>query len=369
MFSKISALLLFAALFQLKAQSQPPPKPDPDDPGPPVVKRGPNAPRKAPIPAAKGPNIISGNESVSELAPEQKLDPNIAEPKDPKAPRDPNESPSRSKPAFDISASIPRTRVNDPLIARAAEASIDYDSTLPNFICDEGVNRMMSNATPPKWKKEDRVDVEVMYVDRKEDYRNVRINGKALKPGARPEDTGSWSRGDWGTVLVDVLHPATDAEFKKRGKDKIAGIDCEVYDFTVEKANSHWQVQYTTMIKPAYKGAIWVDPITARVLRIEMQGRRLPQTYELDAVELMIEYGWVTIKGEKYLLPTKSENLSCWRYTTRCSMNEIEFKNYRRFSTESSISTTESEINFGDKDPAKPEAPKLPEAPAKKKKP
>ncbi len=355
MFTTILTLALVAA----QAQTHPP-KPDPDDPGPPVVKRGPNAPRKTPV--SKGPNIISGNESGSEIGPEQKIDPNIPEPKDPPA--------GKRNPAFDISASVPRTRANDPLIDRAAESSADYDSTLPNFICDEGVNRMMSNAKPPKWKKEDRVDVEVMYVDRHEDYRNIRINGKPLKAGTRPEDTGSWSRGDWGTVLVDVLHPATDAAFVKRGKDKIAGIDCVVFDFTVEKPNSHWQVQYTTMIQPAYKGAIWIDPITARVLRIEMQGRRLPQTYELDAVELMVEYGWVTIKGEKYLLPTKSENLACWRYTTRCSMNELEFKNYRRFTTESSISTTESEISFGDKEgdkgkePAKP-APTKP--PAKKK--
>lgn len=352
MLSKILALILVAA--QAQVPKPVPTSADPDDPGPPVVKRGPNAPRKTPAPAGKGPNIISGNEPVStsgsEIGPEQKLDPNVSEPMAPGA---------RRKPIIDISASIPRTRVNDPLIERASLASADYDSTLPNFVCDEIVNRMMSNSKPPKWKREDKVEVEVMYVDRKEDYRNLRVNGKALKSG-NPEDTGSWSRGDWGTVLMDVLHPATDAAFKKRGKDKVAGLDAEVYDFTVEKPNSHWQVRYGKTIKPAYKGAIWIDPISARVLRIEMQGRQLPQDYELDAVELMVEYGWVTIKEQKYLLPTKSENLACWRYTTRCSMNEIEFKNYRKFSTESSISTTESEISFGDKDPAKPEAAKPP---------
>ena len=45
--------------------------------------------------------------------------------------------------------------VNDPLIDEAAVASYDYDSTLPNFICDEIVTRFMSDAKPPKWKKKE----------------------------------------------------------------------------------------------------------------------------------------------------------------------------------------------------------------------
>jgi len=206
-----------------------------------------------------------------------------------------------------------------------------------------------------------------MYVGGREDYRNVRVNGKALKSGT-PEDTGSWSTGDWGTTLVDILHPATAAVFKRRGKDKIAGIECDVFDFTVEKANSHWTVRYGKPIKPAYKGAIWIDPQSGRSLRTEMQAVKLPSDYELDWVEQMTEYGWVTIGTDKLLLPVKSENIACWRYTTKCSRNEIEFKNYRKFSAESTISTTESEISFGDKaEEAKPAAKPAPQSPKKKK--
>ena len=347
--------LFILVLLATQNPAQKPPPADPDDPGPPVVKRGPNAPRKGTVPASKGPTIITPLPTGDpEPSPPPESKPNEAKPS-------PNE---RLRPIIDISASIPRRVTNDALIQKAVEASADYDSTLPNFICDEIVTRSMSNAKPPKWKKEDVVEVELMYVDRREDYRNVRINGKVLKSGT-PEDSGSWSSGDWGTTLMDVLHPATDAAFKRRGKDKIAGLDCEVYDFTVEKPNSHWVIRYGKPIKPAYKGAIWIDPESGRVLRIEMQARQLATDYELDWVEQMTEYGWVTISGQKYLLPTKSENIACWRYTNRCSRNELVYKNYRKFATESSISTTESEISFGDK-PV--EAPKTPPAPPAKKK-
>lgn len=355
--------LFVLVLLSAQTPAQKPPPADPDDPGPPVVKRGPNAPRKGSVPASKGPTIITPLPSESEPDPRPPTESRPpTEPKSNEANPTETSPNERLRPLIDISASIPKTVTNDALIQKAAEASADYDSTLPNFICDEIVTRSMSNAKPPKWKKEDVVEVELMYVDRREDYRNVRINGKVLKSGS-PEDSGSWSSGDWGTTLMDVLHPATDAAFKRRGKDKIAGLDCEVYDFTVEKSNSHWIVRYGKAIKPAYKGAIWIDPESGRVLRIEMQARKLATDYELDWVEQMTEYGWVTISGQKYLLPTKSENLACWRYTTRCSRNELAYKNYRKFATESTISTTESEISFGDKPVEAPKA-----TPAKKKK-
>jgi hypothetical protein len=336
---------------------KPPPAVDPDDPGPPVVRRGGNAPRKTPIPASKGPTIITPLPSGEDDAPTPRA--NRPAPIDDKGPLPLGN-------IGDISASVPPRPDNDPLIDEAARAAAEFDGTLPNFLCDEIVTRSISDAKPPKWKKKDLVEVDLMYVNGKEDYRNIRVNGKVLKSGT-PEETGSWSTGDWGTTLVDILHPATAAVFKRRGKDKIAGIECDVFDFTVEKANSHWTVRYGKPIRPAYKGAIWIDPKSGRTLRTEMQAVKLPNDYELDWVEQMTEYGWVTIGGDKLLLPVKSENLACWRYSTRCSRNELEFKNYRKFSAESTISTTESEISFGDKaEEAKPVP--APPPPAKKKK-
>jgi hypothetical protein len=306
------------------AQAETPAPVDPEDPGPPVVKRGGNAPRKAPA-AGGGPRIITPLP----------------------APEGPSDA-ELKKPAFDISASVPRAGSDDALIMMAREASADYDQSLPNFVCDQAVTRFRSEAKPPKWKKEDLVEVDLMYVNGAEDYRNVRINGKPLKSGT-PEDTGSWSTGDWGTTLMDILSPTTNASFKPKGNDAIAGLDTVMYDFTVEKANSHWTIRYGKPVKPAYKGVIWVDPKTGRVMRTEMQALRLPSDYDIDWVEQMTEYGWVTIAGTKYLLPVKSENIACFRYTTKCTRNEIAYKNYRKFATESTISTTESEISFGDK--------------------
>jgi hypothetical protein len=304
-----------------------------EDPGPPVLKRGPNPPRKKaedkpasplPIPADRLP------------APETaKLQPGAA--------------------VF-LNSGRP------PLLVRAADVAAEFDTALPNFLCDQIVDRFESKAKPPKWKKEDRVEVELMYIDGAEEYRNFRINGKPLKTET-PEDSGSWSRGDWGTTLREILNGTNGVEFTPRpegkNRDVIAGVAVEVYDLKVKKENSQWNIKNSKAVKPAYTGSIWVDPVSANVLRLEKQARDFPADFEIDLAEMTVEFGWVSIGGQKYLMPVESSNLACLRYTNRCTRNDLKFTNYRKFSTESSISTTESEIKFGDsKLPAEPSKPK-----------
>jgi hypothetical protein len=260
------------------------------------------------------------------------------------------DDPARAPEPGSESAEPPRP----DLIARARVIAYDFTSQLPNFICDQLTTRSQSSSRKPNWKRQDRVEVELMYVDGREDYRNVRIDGKPLKKGT-PEDTGQWSTGDFGTTLADVLSPSTNADFKKKGTDEVAGLPAVTYDFSVRQPNSHWVIQYGPPVKPAYTGTLWIHPDSARVLRIEMQARSLPVSHPLDAIEMTVEYGYVTIAGERYLMPVKSENLSCFRGTNNCSRNEIEFRNYRKFGVESNISATDSSVSFeGEAAPAPP---------------
>ncbi len=314
------------------AQTAPKPAPaEPEDPGPPILKRGGGGGRK---PAeTKVPPLAR----QTEVAPEDR-----------EGPAAPAANPESEAASAKVDPHDPRL----DLIERARSVAADFTSELPNFICDQLTLRSTSSTRTPKWKLDDRVEVELLYLDGKEDYRNPRINGKPLKKGSL-EETGQWSRGDFGTTLADVMSPSTAAKFTRRGTDRIAGLDVIVFDFTVEQPNSHWRIEYGASIKPAYKGAIYVDPQSARVLRIEMQARQLPSTYLLDTIEMTVEYGWVTISGTKYLLPVRSENLGCFRGGYNCSRNEIEFRNYRKFGVESTISTTDSSIDFGAAEPPK----------------
>lgn len=269
----------------------------------------------------------------------------------------PREREERDTSAVPEATPIPRHAVvGDPLIAKAREMVFDFIDNLPNFVCDQVTRRYSSHKIEANWKYKDRLEVELLYSNSKEDYRNVRHNGKLLKKGS-PEDSGQWSTGEFGSLLAALFHPETNAKFKYRTTSTAAGIEAKVYDYSVPKGESHWEIRIGSSVKPSYSGAIWVDPASGHVLRIEMGTKSLPAGYAVDKVEMIIDYNWVTIGGTKYLMPVKSDNLSCGTGTFECNKNEIEFKNYRKFAVESNVLAVDSDISFPEEEVQKPKKP------------
>jgi hypothetical protein len=257
------------------------------------------------------------------------------------------------------SAATPTARravVGDPLIAKARELVFDFIENLPNFVCDQVTKRYESQKIQANWKYKDRMEVELLFASGKEDYRNVRHNGKPLKKGS-PEDSGQWSTGEFGSLLAALFHPETNAKFKFRSTSTAAGVEAKIYDYSVPKPESHWEIRMGYSVKPSYSGAVWIDPANGRVLRVEMGTKSLPAGYPVDKVESIVDYDWVSIGGTKYLMPVKSDNLSCQTGTFDCSKNEIEFKNYRKFAVESNILAVDSDLSFPEEEVEKPKKP------------
>jgi hypothetical protein len=223
------------------------------------------------------------------------------------------------------------------ILAEAREAAASFTAGLPNFLVQQATTRYFSNGFPATWQIIDVVTADVSCVNGKEDYRNVQINGSPTN--RTPERTGAWSTGEFSTTLEDVLSPATNAQFKRRGDDRIAGRAAVVYEYTVAQTNSHW-----TMVSPderrynpAYDGAIWIDRETRRILRIEQRTSSMPRDFPFSRAESILEYAFARIEQRSYLLPATSENLGCMRGSGACTRNVIAFRDYRKFETESVV--------------------------------
>jgi len=148
----------------------------------------------------------------------------------------------------------------------------------------------------------------------------------------------------FGTMLIDLLSPATAAQFHYRREERQSGVMTKVYDYSVKRENSHWQIIMSGQkYLPAYKGSIWIDPATARVLRIEMQGVGFPEEFPTDDVESAMDYQFTRLGDAKqYLLPVHAETISCQRGSDFCSHNVIDFRNYHKYSGESTITFTDA---------------------------
>ena len=308
-----------------------PPLPgDPRDPGPPTLKRGKPAAR-AESPQAAASQLPASRPAPSRPAPVQTASnvplPNVDLP--------PVALPRAERPEDQVP--LP-ARQEDALIQKAAEAALEFTETLPNYVCQEMMARSLSDSQPANWRPQDVIAMAVVYENGKENYRNITLNGKSTnKPLS--ELGGAYSTGEFGTVLIDLFSPATAAEFHQRGESRIAGITAKLYGFDVKRENSHWDLHFGPQTyTPAYAGSVWIDPGTGRVLRIEMEARGLPSDFPADHVESATDYQYVRLGDAKqYLLPVHAETLSCQRGTQYCSRNVIDFRNYHKYSGESSI--------------------------------
>jgi len=249
----------------------------------------------------------------------------------PPCPDPPPDAPPRA-----ASAPTHSPNPSETLIERARDAAFEFSQKLPNFICQEVMSRFTQRGREPEMSL-DVVSADIIYDDGHETYRNVKINDRPTDRGMQ-EIGGAWSTGEFASTLLELFHPDTRAQFRSGGASSISGFSAQVYDFEVRSENSHWIVQSGSQtVTPAYGGSVWIDPQTARVLRIEMQARNMPSDFPTDTVESAVDYSYVSIAGTSFLLPVRAESLGCERGTSECRHNTIDFRNYHEFKSEIKI--------------------------------
>jgi hypothetical protein len=314
-------------------EAAPPPSVDPSDPGRPKLQRGkPADPKREhagdpPVQQASNeppPSIIRDSKNPAGVLPP----PNTSDDPPPVLrSRDDDESPRVI------------ARQGDDLIRKATDAALDFTESLPNYVCTEQIARYQSEGgARPNWQPIDLISAEVLYENHQETYRNLMRNGRKLDKKMQELD-GSWSTGEFGTVLIDLFSPATAANFRYAKDSRSAGVMAKVYTFDVDHQHSHWNISVGGQsYLPPYKGSVWIDPATSRVLRIEMQAYGFPAEFPDDHVESATDYEYTRLGDAKqYLLPVHSENLACQRGTSMCSRNAIDFRNYHKYTGESTI--------------------------------
>ena len=106
----------------------------------------------------------------------------------------------------------------------------------------------------------------------------------------------------------------------------------------MDREHSNWQsILPGQFMVPAYRGAVWIHKQTGQVLRMEMETRHMPKEFPIDKVESAVDFEYIRIDDQQFLLPVHAETLSCQRGTNNCSHNVIDFRNYHKFHGESTI--------------------------------
>jgi hypothetical protein len=321
----------------------PPVAPDPDDPGRPVLRRGGAATARQPVSSAPPAGQTSGQSSAGPASASSASASNSASSGAASGRASGNDSPvlvGRSSDAVPRpAASQPILAQEDPLITKVREAAFTFSSSLPNFMCQQITTRYGTQNVRQGWDTIDIVTADVAYQNGQESYRNIKASGKSTVQ-SMDQLQGTRSTGEFSSMLQDLMSDATGAVFHRNGTDSIHGRSAIVFKLEVPRERSHWRIEAPSQsYYPAIRGTIWVDKETSRVLRIEMEAHNLPALFPFDTVEAATDYDFIRLAAaeQEYLLPADAEVLNCERGSSSCSRNRIEFHNYKKFDTATSI--------------------------------
>jgi hypothetical protein len=221
-----------------------------------------------------------------------------------------------------------------PLIEQARYYALDFANELPNFVVNQVVTRYLERSNSRNWQLQDKLEIELTYQsDKGEQFKMLAIDGK---PTSSTYESlgGSTSTGEFGSVLAALFLPRSNAEFKEVKHDNLHGRDTVVYEFKVKRTDSTSRITDKNLNKSViagYTGTVWIDVETKRVLRIEESCDEIPEGFPITLSENAVDYDWVTISGERYLLPVHAELLLGRDSDRIYTKNTIEFRNYHKF--------------------------------------
>ena len=236
--------------------------------------------------------------------------------------------------------------------ARAAtKAALD---DMPDFVVKQIIARSEAYAGTGNWQPVDSIIIAVSYSTQKgEQYRVLAVDGAPVQgdTGSNYSNlNGSTTGGEFVEDLSKLFIPESKTEFRVLTTDVIRNQPALVYDYEIRVENNknggvgfktpNGQKAFSfTSVPAGEKGKVWIDRKTGRVLRIEFTATDIPADFRVRAFDSSIDYDWVTIAGDKYLLPVLSDN----RFTSRDgnqlfqARNLIRFKNYQKFGTDVTI--------------------------------
>ncbi len=261
-----------------------------------------------------------------------------------------------------VVASLPPSSEGLELLEQTRKATLGAAEKMPDYIVKQQIARSRAYGQSKNWAVYDRLSIAVSYRQTAgEDYKLLAVNG--MPPGETQNYGiklgGTTSTGEYVTALSDLFKPETRAEFNMVDTDTLRGRRTIIYEYAVKKEFSHQTLGWgeggsiTLQTISGYRGRIWVDRETNRVLRLEEISTEIDPGFPITAASTMIDYDWVTINEQQHLLPSRAvvQLTDRVRGQTEETRNEILFRGYRKFGAEVRI------IDIDDKDfpPDKPE--------------
>jgi len=224
------------------------------------------------------------------------------------------------------------------MIADARKRALEYGKSLPNFLCVEVTSRSVNPGSKGNWKQRDSIAELLRYHDEQESRTTLEVNGK--KSSVKREDMNStWplSVGEFGGMLNEVFQQSSKAEFQWKETGALENGTVQVFSYRVAKANATLSLNDGNhRIGVGFHGLVYIDSATNGVRRITLEADDLPRNFSMHAASMTVDYGFAAIGARDCLLPQRA-TVSVTRGRNDIELNEIAFRNYRRYAAQTRI--------------------------------
>lgn len=242
-------------------------------------------------------------------------------------------------------AKLPNQQEISEILTKAREATLNAVEEMPDFVVKQQIQRSAAFAGTNNFRNLDRLVVAVSYrADGKEEYKVLSVNGilqnNPTTKNSYEQVGGTSSTGEFVTVLAKIFKPESNTKFEIADTDLIKGRRTVVFYYSIERDKAQQSLiaagYFNDSTITGMKGKIWIDRENFRVLKIESEATEIPDSFPIRSAKRVIDYDWVKISDEDYLLPS----LSDVRLTLRQSRdvfetrNVIRFKDYQKYGSE-----------------------------------
>ena len=240
-------------------------------------------------------------------------------------------------------AQAPTPEETGAAIEMSRNVALTYTRSLPDFVCTQLVHRYIDLTRRGFWHLLDTLTIKLSYFEQREEHKLVLINGLPSQK-SYIDLNGAVTSGEFGAIMQQIFDPASQAVFTWEKWTKVGSRRAAIYLFHVDEPHSRFGLTFrlpsgVTQAIVGFRGTVEVDRETGEMLRLTYAADAIPKAYPIHLSTTQVNYDFADVGGKKYLLPASSEIEM--RSDDMWARNQTEFREYRKFSADSTI-------NFGD---------------------
>jgi len=234
--------------------------------------------------------------------------------------------------------SAPSISEQHAILERVRQNALQSQEQLPDFLCTQLTRRSEDPTGKGKrLRQRDTLEIEFSFVDRKPDWKLLKLNGASSRLSYDDLRNGFISEPilQFFSLPGSIFGGEAQSKFAWKSWATVNGRRTAVFRFEVARSESHLAMtnEFGSSVA-GFGGLMYADAATDRLVRLEVK-LDLPGDQAVRDCSIDVDYGLVTIGNGDYDLPVKA--VARLRTLRFFAQNETEVVRYQKYSADSTV--------------------------------